>query len=55
MKIKDDQTEELKNKIARSISNLKKKEPGMTKSPNPLKYVRERFKRSVNLYKNNVE
>ncbi len=53
-KIKDDQKEDLKNKIAQSISRMKKNDSGI-KSPNLLKYVRERFKTSISLYKNKVE
>lgn len=54
-KIKEDRIEELKNKISRGIINIKRKEPGIVKAPNLLKYVRERFKRSLDFYKNKVE
>lgn len=54
-KIKEEHKEDLRSKISRGITNIKKKEPGITKSPNLLKYVRERFKKSLDFYKNMVE
>lgn len=54
-RIREEQKDDLKQKIAKGITKIKKNEPGITKSPNLLKYVRKRFKNSLDLYKNKVE
>lgn len=54
-KIKEDQIDDLKAKITKGIASIKKKEPTMTKSPNLLKHVRTRFKKSLDYYKTRIE